>query len=313
MRHHIVRAIVVACIIGGTTLAFAYSFGPPPSRTGAPAVGPIIAENNCTLCHTGNALNDPRGKLEILDIPDGYSFSQVIPIRVRLSFDHTQTDSVAPYKWGFELTAVQASTGKGIGTFSVIPPDLQVVNGATTMPWKTRRYVEHTTTGTHTGEVGPVEWTFNWTAPPGDSGAIYFFAAGNAANGDGLHTPDNGGDFIFTARDTIVIGGIVDVPRNFPPPTFRNVLAAPYPNPMRVCTDIDFTIARPGMMDLTVFDAQGRKVQTLRHEWHDAGAGANFWDGAYEDGTEAPNGIYFVRLRGPGDTRIVSRKIILAR
>jgi len=312
MRNTIVRATVAACLIGGASLAIAFSTGPVPSRTGAPAVGPIPGEPNCTVCHNtyGAEVNNPLGLLEILDVPATYSSGQVIPIRLRLSYAHDPIDSIAPYKWGFQLTAVQANSGQGVGTFI---PDLhqKLVVPPGTSVWKTRRYVEHMdSTSTHTGAVGPVEWTILWTAPAVDSGAIYFFAAGNAADGDGDHTNDH----IYTARDTIAAGGLVGVPpRNYPALAFSSHIEPPFPNPFNRCVDLDFEIARTGTMDLSIFDLQGRHIRTIYRGEHAMGPGAFFWDGNNDDGSKATNGIYFVRLKAPGEARAYTRKLTLAR
>ena len=68
MLRSILRASVVAGIVFGTADAFAFSTGPPLSRTGAPAIGGKPAEGLCTLCHNLNPANMPNGKVEILDL-----------------------------------------------------------------------------------------------------------------------------------------------------------------------------------------------------------------------------------------------------
>ena len=60
---------------------------------------------------------------------------------------------------------------------------------------KTRQYVEHTTDGIIPTQFGSKSWTFTWTAPNPTAGRVDFYAAGNAANGDGT----NSGDYIYTA------------------------------------------------------------------------------------------------------------------
>jgi len=58
---------------------------------------------------------------------------------------------------------------------------------------------------------------------------------------------------------------------------------------------------------------QGRKVKTLFTGHHDVGPGFAFWDGKREDGLQAGNGVYFVRLSAPGLSRPLVRKVTLAR
>jgi FlgD Ig-like domain len=308
MRHFLVRAAVFAALIAGTTLAYALSTGPVPSRTGAPAVANIPAELLCTVCHTGNAPNDPDGLLEILDVPDQYTPGVVYDLRVRLRYTHNPLPP-DPVKWGFQLTAVRADSGLGVGTF-IVPAGLQIMgyNPASPSPYKTRKYVEHTGTANHDGDLGPVEWAFQWTAPPVDQGRILFFAAGNAANGNGFNSEDH----IFTARDTSEAAGNVDVP-TLPPFAFVDELETPYPNPMTQCASISFTTAKAGFVDVAVFDVQGRRVKTVFRGHRAAGVGGFDWNGQYADGRRAPNGVYFVRLAAPGARTPLTQKITLAR
>ena len=80
-----IRTLVIAAVLGETSLAFAKLTGPLASRTGAPAEGPLAAERLCTACHFG-VPNDPSGSLEILDLPHVYTPGQSYPVRVRLSY-----------------------------------------------------------------------------------------------------------------------------------------------------------------------------------------------------------------------------------
>lgn len=182
-----------------------YASGPLPSHTGAPAIGAHPAETNCTLCHTAGSepnLNAPGGSLEILDLPEMYAPGITYRLRVRLSSDRT---APAPERrWGFQLTAVNALDGTGAGTFTVRggggPEDtLQVVNGDPQEPWPTRAYVEHAFGGVNGGAPGPVEWSFDWTAPEQGLGTVLFCAAGNAANG----SEEPSGDWIYTTADSM--------------------------------------------------------------------------------------------------------------
>jgi hypothetical protein len=307
MRAILVRASVFAVLASGTTLAYALSTGPVVTRTGAPAVANIPAEPLCTVCHTGNTVNDPAGLLEILDVPEQYVPGQIYDLRVRLRYTHNPLPP-DPVKWGFQLTAVRADSGLGVGTF-IAPAGLQVLgyNPASPSPYKTRKYIEHTGSANHDGNPGPVEWAFQWTAPAVDMGTIYFFAAGNAANGNAL----NSGDHIFTARDTTESGGNVDVP-TLPPFAFADDLEAPYPNPMTQCTSISFTTAKAGFVDVAIFDIQGRRVKTVFRGHREAGVGAFDWNGKYEDGQRAPTGVYFVRLAAPGARTPLTQKVTLA-
>lgn len=198
--------LALGCAASLATGGARYAEGPEPSHTGAPAIGAYPAEPNCTQCHTagtsGPNLNAPGGALEILDLPDMYVPGITYRLRVRLASDSTARFDGR--RWGFQLTAVSAADGAGAGTFTVRgaqgPGDtLQVVPGDPVRDWPTRSYVEHLWDGVQDGATGPVEWSFDWTAPAEGIGTVLFRAAGNAANGS--YEPS--GDWIYTTADSM--------------------------------------------------------------------------------------------------------------
>ena len=142
-------------------------------------------------------------------------------------------------------------------------------------------------------------------APPYYAGPVYFYAAGNAANGDGSTSGDN----ILTAADS-VMGPPAAV-------TFAGVarprLDAPAHNPSRGPTAFGFALPRAGAMDLLIFDLSGRRVRTVFHGTRPAGESRAAWDGMRADGRPAPAGAYFVRLTTSDRTRPLVRKLTLAR
>ena len=83
MRRIIARLPAVLLLIVAANAVWAFSSGPPVSRTSARALGIYPAEGNCTSCHSGNPLDDPNGGLQILDMPSHYTPGQSYPLRVR--------------------------------------------------------------------------------------------------------------------------------------------------------------------------------------------------------------------------------------
>src|SRR5262249_59953992 len=62
-----------------------------------------------------------------------------------------------------------------------------------------RQYIEHTFNGIQPTGSGEGSWVFTWTAPATSVGRVTFYAAGNAANGNG----GTSGDFIYTTSVSI--------------------------------------------------------------------------------------------------------------
>jgi hypothetical protein len=255
-------------------------------------IGSVPAEPVCTVCHAGNALNS-GGQLQILGVPDVYFPDTVYDLTVQLT--SSQNAGFPNRKWGFELTAVRGDDGSGAGT--LLPPDgtMQTVSGSGSFAGRT--YIEHTSSGTHTGQTSPVTWQFQWKAPSVQAARIYFFAAGNAANGNGANT----GDFIYTTRDSVDLGPVAVASPERPLAT-RLLLAQP--NPAHGRATLRFDLARPGPVSLALYDPSGRRVRSLANQWLDPGQHAYPWDGSDDGGRPVPAGVYFVRLAAPGATSI---------
>jgi flagellar hook assembly protein FlgD len=84
----------------------------------------------------------------------------------------------------------------------------------------------------------------------------------------------------------------VAVPKSFRPTAFGQA---------RVPTDID----------VRVYNVRGQLVRTLRTGSVLDAALTMSWDGTYQDGTQAPSGVYFLRVEA-GEEELV-RKIVLLR
>ncbi len=170
-------------------VAFASASGPSPSFTNAPL------ESNCAACHIGSPVNSGGGSIQISGLPQTYLPGQQIPITVVAA----QEDAVV---YGFQLTAIDSS-GTTVGGFSLPtenPPRSQIVNNI--VDGNLRHYVQHTVDGLIDTTFGSNSWTFVWTAPAEPAGEVSFFAAGNAANGDGSPS----GDFIYTTSEIVQAG-----------------------------------------------------------------------------------------------------------
>jgi hypothetical protein len=80
-----------------------------------------------------------------------------------------------------------------------------------------------------------------------------------------------------------------------------------HPNPFSERTSIRFRVDKPQSVQLTVYDAQGRRVRTLADRPATAGVHAMTW----QPSSGLASGIYFLRLRGNSDA--ATRAITLLR
>jgi hypothetical protein len=155
-------------------MAYASQFGPDFGYTGAPN-----DNGNCTACHVGNA-GSGSGSVSITGIPNAYTPGQTYPLTVMVQQSGRQ-------KFGFQLTTIDASNNRA-GTLIPLSAETQL-NPA--LGQGNRQYIEHTSQGLLPNASNSRFWQIQWTAPATDIGAVRFFVAGNAANGDGLSTGDS--------------------------------------------------------------------------------------------------------------------------
>ncbi|MEW6737988.1 MAG: choice-of-anchor V domain-containing protein [Acidobacteriota bacterium] len=176
-KRNIKIVALFAAVLSWVTVAFAFSSGPEPGKTGAPG------EGNCVDCHNSFPQNSGSGSVSLTGLPqNGY----VPGTRYNLTVTVAQSDRI---RWGFQTTAL-TEDGSAAGTFTVTSTAMtQMLN--TTIGGKQRFYVEHTSTGTQRGKQSSATFNFDWTAPASDVGPITFYVAGNAANGDGTSRGDN--------------------------------------------------------------------------------------------------------------------------
>jgi predicted nucleotidyltransferase len=81
--------------------------------------------------------------------------------------------------------------------------------------------------------------------------------------------------------------------------TLTHQLASAYPNPFVDQTTIRFEIARPGPIELAVFDVTGRRVRSLRSELVETGVHMLAWAGETDEGIPVAKGLYLISLVSP--------------
>ena len=104
-----------------------------------------------------------------------------------------------------------------------------------------------------------------------------------------------------------------------PAASSRLALLGVSPNPSAGMTWIRFTApggAASGVVDLGVYNCQGRRVRGLVHEPLAAGSHLCAWDGCDDQGRAVPSGIYFAELRevlNRGEAAAARQRVILLR
>jgi hypothetical protein len=89
------------------------------------------------------------------------------------------------------------------------------------------------------------------------------------------------------------------------------VLFANYPNPFNPSTTIRFDVPQTGLVNLTIYDLNGRLIETLVNENMAAVSHSVTWNGHDASGISVASGVYIYRLQQMG--RVQSRKLTLLR
>jgi len=185
MGFYMRRLSIVVLVFSITLKVLGYSGGPPDGYAANP---PVF--RNCSSCHSTYPVNSGDGSLTLTGLPaNGFVPGQNYVLTLTLADPGQQ-------RWGFELTA-QYQSGTSYpqgGTFTVTQPTYTQLSTAPTPD-----YLKHTSTGTFLGTPGPTSWQFQWTAPDLTVSSVTFYAAGNAANGNG----NTSGDYIYTYSATV--------------------------------------------------------------------------------------------------------------
>lgn len=111
--------------------------------------------------------------------------------------------------------------------------------------------------------------------------------------------------------DTIPSGIIADVGDDEGVTPKKFTLLSNSPNPFNPSTVLVFGIAKPGHVDITVFDILGRPVKKLLNQEMEAGSHQVEFGGTDRSGRELSSGVYFARLTMRGLS--VVRKMVLLR
>lgn len=122
------------------------------------------------------------------------------------------------------------------------------------------------------------------------------FIAKNNMTGVTNPVPYDGSDYTRTGVEEAAV-----VPSTFS-------LGQNFPNPFNPSTAFSFNVARPGKIQLEIFDLLGRRIRVLLNETVSPGTHEVRWDGMDESGKSAGSGIYIYKVSD--GSRSVSKKML---
>ena len=82
-----------------------------------------------------------------------------------------------------------------------------------------------------------------------------------------------------------------------------------WPNPFNPTTHISFTLTKPGLVKLAIYDIAGRRLALLADGELEAGSHERIWSGLDDRGARQSSGVYFALLQAPEGRQV--RKLLL--
>lgn len=228
MKTKLYTLIAAAGILIFLTSELNYGGGSPGAKSGSPGDGGAT----CTACHNDGSTN-PVNNWISSNIPvSGYVPGETYTITATGS--HSGVN-----RFGFELTA-EDNTNAKTGMFTI-------TDASGTKLTNSNNSVTHLQAGT-TPSGDSKSWSMDWTAPAAGTGDVTFYAAFNAANGNGNTT----GDVIYTSSHMVIENIVSSIAKN------EEDLIKVYPNPFNDYIMINSDEA--DITDLKILNTEGSLV-----------------------------------------------------
>lgn len=193
------------------------------------------------------------------------------------------------YAYGFQMTALNGNDNKADSFTVVNTSNTHLITG-------TPNYIGHYHATNFTRS-----WTFQWTAPSKDSGAVTFYYAFNPGDSADFRAgiPDAN---IFVGQTTILSSSInVGINNITDKVSALNI----FPNPVSAAFNLAFDVKQAGVASAMVYSVDGRLCKELFNEKLSTGSfNRNY------DISALPAGIYLVKLNmdGASETRKITKE-----
>jgi hypothetical protein len=162
--------------------------GGDEGNTGAP--GDVVSGTTkitCQYCHSAGAFGPPTIKIELYDSLETTKLTTYVPNKLHTVRITLAAGAGTPRGFGFQLIDINKTTSKPIAGFltqAAQAANVQIATTSAQSPTPNRTYAEHK--GVSTSPIFNVKWR----APAKGVGAIVFYTAGVAVNGNGEQTGD---------------------------------------------------------------------------------------------------------------------------
>ncbi len=197
------------------------------------------------------------------------------------------------------VDTIYGTTDGGSTWQTVALPGIGAVRAAQAFPGGTDFWIAGPGGIWHSPDDG-LTWTVS-AAPAGGCADLRFYANFK----DGLGPCPNG--ILITGAWTPPTTG---VERTEEQPDRFGLLAC-YPNPFNPATTVEYVVASPARVRLTVYNVLGQKIRSLFDGLVAAGRHRIRWDGTDDGGHQLSTGVYYCRWTVDGNPAGVSRLLLL--
>ncbi len=222
------------------TALFLSNSGGAGAQQGVDRTGSPLGSGSCASCHNSGVFA-PNLKVEVLDGSDVVTnYQPGKDYKLNIVIDATNS---TPSGYGFQAVALSGTENVGTGIFSA--PGM----GSRLTTINDRTYVEQSETSNEN------IFLLDWTAPQEDVGDIRFYVSGNAGDGSGGTSGDNG---VFLDNPLTLSFSTVSALADFQDLAFGMIILG---NPVSSQIDLLLSNVKQGTYLLEVFNMQGQVVR----------------------------------------------------
>lgn len=110
------------------------------------------------------------------------------------------------------------------------------------------------------------------------------------------------------AGNKLVVGSTTSIQDESLPRKYE--LLQNFPNPFNPTTNIRFSLAEKGNINLAIYNILGQKIRTLIDGSREAGAYEVLWDGRNDAGLSVSSGVYLYRLKVNGFSKVLKLMVL---
>ena len=248
----LIYTLFIGVVCGGLFLSFSEgrAAGADEGDTGAPGdardgTTPVT----CQYCHSAGAFGPPTMKIELFDSAGTTARTKYVPATVH-TVRITITATGSPAGYGFQMTDIKKSDLTNLK--GILPQAQQLATNVQVVTTTANGNPANRTYAEHKGVSGSKVFNVKWRAPAKNTGAITFYASGNAVNGNGGQSGDGATSTnLEVAEGTTATNELAE-----------SVLIQLFPNPTADVAVISLTSQQARTLGLRVVNLAGQTVRS---------------------------------------------------